>query len=272
MAYKPQILLTNDDGIESPGLWAAAEALASLGYVHVVAPREQSTAAGRSLPLSSDGTIQRRMLTVHGAEWEVFAVGGTPAQAVLHGLLEVVGAPVDLVVSGINYGENLGTGVTISGTIGAAMEAASVGIPAIAISLQTLQEYHLSYSRDVEFAVAGHFLQRFAGSVLKNRLPTDVDVLKIDIPATAALDTPWEITRQAHHRYYRPVRPVRASWDEPGAVGYELHVSPEDLPHDSDIYAVMVKQVVSVTPLSLDLTSRGPLEALDHFLRIGETA
>ena len=81
-----QILLTNDDGIQSPALWAAADALAPLGFVTVAAPREQSSGAGRSLPKTSDGRIERRMLNIHGQEWETYAVGGTPAQAVLHAL------------------------------------------------------------------------------------------------------------------------------------------------------------------------------------------
>ena len=116
-ARKPQILLTNDDGILSPGLWAAAAALEKLGYVHVVAPREQSSGMGRSMPATSDGIIKPQQVNVNGREWTVYAVGGTPAQAVLHGVFEIVPRKPDLVVSGINYGENLGLGVTVSGTV-----------------------------------------------------------------------------------------------------------------------------------------------------------
>ena len=79
---KPNILLTNDDGIRSPGLWAAAEALSQLGFVTVVAPREQSSGAGRSLPVTSNGIIYEEMVEVGGQQWKVFSVGGTPAQAV----------------------------------------------------------------------------------------------------------------------------------------------------------------------------------------------
>ena len=151
MPEKIQILLTNDDGIQSPGLWAAAEALSELGYVHVVAPREQSSGLGRSLPNDSDGKIAPQILRVHEKDWTVYAVGGTPAQAVLHGVLEIIGTRPALVVSGINYGENLGTGVTVSGTVGAALEAATMGIPAMAVSLQVPSDYYLSYSREIDF-------------------------------------------------------------------------------------------------------------------------
>jgi 5'-nucleotidase len=99
---KPQILLTNDDGIQSPGLWAAAETLSRLGFVNVVAPREQSTGAGRSLPSTSDGIIQKQNMVVREKEWTVYSVGGTPAQAILHSIFEILPEKPQLVVSGIN--------------------------------------------------------------------------------------------------------------------------------------------------------------------------
>src|SRR5512139_3571054 len=166
MEKQIQILLTNDDGIQSPGLWAAAGALSELGYVHVVAPREQSSGAGRSLPGASDGIIRPQPLLVNGKTWEVYAVGGTPAQSVLYAVLEILPEPPALVVSGINYGENVGTGVTISGTVGAALEAASLGIPALAISLQTDVEHHLTNSEAVDFSTAAYFTSYFARLIL----------------------------------------------------------------------------------------------------------
>ena len=85
-----QLLLTNDDGIGSPGLWAAARALSELGFVNVVAPREQYSGAGRSLPIYSDGLIDQQKMQVDGKDWNVYAVGGTPAQAVLHAIFEIL--------------------------------------------------------------------------------------------------------------------------------------------------------------------------------------
>jgi len=266
MSDKYQILLTNDDGIQSPGLWAAAEALSNLGFVHVVAPREQSSGVGRSLPSSSDGKINLQTLRVHDRDWTVYAVGGTPAQAVLHGVLEIMPQPPDLVVSGVNYGENVGTGVTISGTVGATLEAASLGIPAMAVSLRTRPDHYLSYSREVDFAPARHFVTLLARQMLEKRLPEDVDILKVDIPDTATVATPWEITRQARHRYFKALRPERTDWSERAEIGYEIEVDPHELPEDCDIYALLVKQVVSVTPLSIDLTSRVDFSFLKKLL------
>ncbi len=253
---KPQILLTNDDGIHSPGLWAAAEALAPLGYVHVVAPREQYTSTGRSLPNDSDGVITPQKLVVNGKEWTVYAVGGSPAQTVLHGVLEIIQRKPDLVVSGINYGENIGSGVTISGTVGAALEAATLGIPALAMSLQTSPKDHYSLSKDVDFSVAAHFTQVFAGKLLRMRMPYDVDVIKVDVPSDATTQTPWIITRQSRERYYHPRPTERMNLEDPGRMKYEIHIEMDHPEKDSDLQAVMIDRLVSVTPLSFDLTSR----------------
>ena len=262
-----QILLTNDDGIRSPGLWAAAAALSQLGFVHVVAPREQSTGAGRSLPSSSDGIIQVQEIAVNGKTWKVHAVGGTPAQAVQHAILEVLPRPPDLVVAGINYGENIGSGITISGTVGAAMEAASLGFPALAVSLETAMEHHYSYSDEVDFSVAAYFTTYFADLVLQKRFPPDVDLLKVDVPCEATTETPWTVTRLSRQRYFEPVAPQRVSWDEPANVGYTTDGDHRaDLP-DTDVYVLNVERKVSVTPLSLDLTARVDLREYERQLK-----
>lgn len=251
-----QILLTNDDGIKSPGLWAAAEALSTLGFVTVVAPREQSSGMGRSLPITSDGIIQEERLQIKGQDWPVYAVGGTPAQAVLHGILEVMSQKPDIIVSGINYGLNVGTGITISGTVGAAMEAAALGFRALAVSLETAQEHHLTYSRDVDFSGAAHFTLQFARFLLEKLPFPDVDLLKVDVPDNATPNTEWLLTRLARQRYYDPVAPARKSWSVPGTVGYKEAPRLEEEPSDSDVFVLRKERLVSVTPISLDMTSR----------------
>ena len=263
---KPQILLTNDDGILSPGLWAAAGALSKLGFVTVAAPREQSSGAGRSLPHTSDGIIREETVEVRGQQWKAYAVGGTPAQAVLHGIFEIMPAKPDLLVSGINYGENLSTGITISGTVGAAIEAASSGIPSIAISLETHKQDHLSYSVDVDFSAAAHFTEFFGRLLLERRLPDGVDLIKVDIPSNATPQTPWEWTQLSRQRYYLPVRPKRASWDVPGLVSYEMAFDFENEPENTDIFVFQRKRLISVTPLTLDMTARVSPRALEQFI------
>jgi 5'-nucleotidase len=264
---KVQILLTNDDGIHSPGLWAAAGALSELGFVHVVAPREQSSGAGRSLPGSSDGIIQPREIQVNGKSWQVYAVGGTPAQSVLHALLDILPERPALVVSGINYGENVGSGVTVSGTVGAVLEAASLGFPALAVSLQTGVEHHFSNSDQVDFSAAAYFTAYFARLALEKAFPPDVDLLKVEVPASATAQTPWEVTRVSRKRYYEPIPHPRASWDIPGPLGYRLESDLHTDRPDTDAYAIQFKHVVSVTPMSLDLTSRVDLGEFERMLR-----
>ncbi len=267
MAKPFQILLTNDDGIQSPGLWAAAEALSELGYVHVVAPRDQGSGAGRSLPSTSDGIITPQQMQVGSKLWTVYSVGGTPAQAVLHAICEILPVRPDLVVAGINYGENLAVGITVSGTVGAAMEGAGNGIPSMAVSLETEQKDHLSYSREIDFSVAAHFTQLFGRMMLKKQLPADVDLITVNVPCEVTTATPWEVTRLAKQIYFEPVTPRRNSWDQPETVGYRRIEQLDEARMGTDIYALRVKRVVSVTPLSLDMTARVDLEDFERLLR-----
>jgi len=264
---KPQILLTNDDGIRSPGLWAAARSLASLGYVTVAAPREQSSGTGRSLPSTSSGIIHKENLEINGQEWIVYAVDGTPAQAVLHAVLEIMPEKPNLIVSGINYGENVGLGITISGTVGAAMEGASLGYSSLAVSLQADQQYHLSYSEEMDFSSAAYFTAHFADILLQRKMPDDIHLLNVNVPSDATSQTGWQITRLARQRYYEPTPPDRSSWSEPGSVSYVEAPILDGEAEDSDVYVLRKKRMVSITPVSLDMTSRVELGRLEKQLR-----
>jgi 5'-nucleotidase len=263
---RPIILFTNDDGIGSPGLWAVAEAFTGLGEILVVAPREQQSGMGRSMPVTSEGRIHLQQMPISGHEHTVYAVDGTPAQAVQHGVLELSERLPALVVSGINYGENTGNGVTISGTVGAALEAASLGIPALAVSLQTPQDLHLTYSSDVDFKAAAYFARMFGEWLMCNRRPDDVDVLKVDVPWAATNDTAWRVTRLSRRRVYWPTRPERVALSDMGRLGYKFESDPAQAEPDSDVYAVLHQNLVSVTPMSLDMTSRTDLFRLRQML------
>src|SRR5512136_1048581 len=168
-AVPPLILMTNDDGIHSPGLHAAVKAVCDLGMVVVAAPRRQQTGASRSYPPVIDKRIYREEIPVNCHTVVAYGMETSPAQAVLSALLDLVPRKPDLLISGINYGENLGTGVTISGTIGAAIEAASVGVPGLAVSLETLKEFHYHHSDAVDFTAAAAFVRRFTQIMLADR-------------------------------------------------------------------------------------------------------
>jgi 5'-nucleotidase len=167
-------------------------------------------------------------------------------------------------VVGINYGENLGNGITASGTVGAALEMASAGVPALAVSRQVASKYYLTHSTEIDFEVAAHFVQVFARRLLcgGEKLGDDVDLLKIDVPDTATPSTPWRVTRVSRQRYFEILPPARESLDGEGPLGYRIHVDEEALERDSDIYALIFDRVVSVAPISVDLSSRVDRERL----------
>ncbi|MBN1438330.1 MAG: 5'/3'-nucleotidase SurE [Anaerolineales bacterium] len=264
---RPSILLTNDDGIDARGLWIAAEALSAVGEVTVAAPNRQWSGAGRSLPRHTSGRIVTVEKTFGGAVRKAFAVDGSPAQTVLFGLLEILPTPPALVVSGINLGENVGYGVTMSGTVGAALEAAAAGLPAIAISQATPSGLAMDDDRDADFSATGYFAALFARKLIAAGLREEALVLKIDVPIRATPETPWALTRLSRARYYQPMRPKRKSFSEAADIPYRIHFNPQIEAADTDVYALHNRRIVSVTPLGLDLTARVDFPALESALR-----
>lgn len=260
----PLILLTNDDGVNSPGLAALAAALDPLGDLLIVAPNVQQSAMGRSMPPSNNGRLYPTEVTYGDRRWEAYGAHASPAQAVQHGVLELADRRPALVVSGINYGENVGMSVTVSGTVGAAMEAAFFGIRAMAVSLQVEYGDYLNNDTRIDFRMAGHFARLFARRWLAAELPPDVDVLKIDVPAGATPETPWRVTHLERQPYFRLLAPERVEMGDEGPIGWEVS-PPENMDHNSDI-GVILGGEVSVTPLSLDMTSRIAPERLADLL------
>jgi len=266
LTTRPLILITNDDGIQSPGLWAAAQAVANLGDLLIVAPSKQQTGAGRSYPSNADKTIQTIQIPLNGASHPAYTANVSPAQAVSLAVWELASRPIDLCVSGINYGENIGSGVTISGTVGAAIEASCSQIPALAVSLETPQEYHLNHSNKVDFKVAAHFTQYFATEILQKGLPPQVDLLKVDVPATATPETRWQLARVSRQRYYQPLPKHQQISHTDTAPSYHISVNSDTLEPDSDIYVFTVEKQVAVVPMTFDLTAPVPLpNVTQHF-------
>ncbi|MBS60470.1 MAG: 5'/3'-nucleotidase SurE [Anaerolineaceae bacterium] len=259
---KRLIILTNDDGVSSPGLVAAAIALAPLGRVLVTAPREQQSGAGRSMPKSSDGYIESVAKVIDGASWDFYSISGSPAQVIQRGIFVVSERLPDLVVSGINYGENLGADLTISGTVGAAWEAASYGVPALAVSLQTDMSSHINHGLDVDFAGAIHFTRMFAKRLLDIENTNDVDLLNINVPMNANENTAWKITRQSRKQYFVPT-----NLSNPDLIQYKRAEDHAEAESDSDICAITKEKVVSITPISIDATARVSLLNFEEKMR-----
>jgi 5'-nucleotidase len=257
MKEQPLILITNDDGIDSPGLWASVRAVLPLGEVLVVAPDRQWSGGGRSMPPHVTGKVRPADRAIDGQLVTAYAVDASPALAVNHGVLEFAPRRPALVVSGINSGANLGIEVTISGTVGAALEAGAFGIPGLAVSLEMDPAYHLQPNEAANYQASIHFTRFFAECLLNQAPGPDIDALNVNIPSDATPSTPWRAARLSRQRYFLPIPPDRANGK--GRPGYEMIPDPRQSEPDSDIWAIMVDRVVTVTPLSLDLTSRTPL-------------
>ena len=133
-----EILCTNDDGVMSPGLAAAVETARGFAHVVVAAPSSQKTGAGRSLAGDRTSPFSTTPISVGAGKVSAFHLEGSPALVVRHAFSTVLrDARIDLAVAGINHGENIGYDISSSGTVGAAIECAVRGIPAIAVSMQT---------------------------------------------------------------------------------------------------------------------------------------
>ncbi len=256
----PLILITNDDGIASRGLWAVAEAVLPLGRILVVAPERQWSGCGRSMPTDVTFAVKDASRVLCGHKIPAYAVDASPAQAVALAVLDLAKQQPDLVISGANHGANLGIEVTISGTVGAAIEAAAFGIPALAVSLEMDNYYFLDGDPQADYSVTQYVVAKLVQHILQRGLPQGVDFLNVNIPYRAVPATPWRITHLSRLRYFVPLPPDRARGrDRPS---YTLLKNPSATEPDSDIHALLVERVVSVTPLSLDMTA--PLDTTSH--------
>ena len=234
------ILLTNDDGVESEGIRALAEALRALGRVVVCAPVGEASAIGHALTLA-------RPLRLRDFGDDVYAVDGTPADCVNVAVAHVLGGQLpDVVVSGINKGWNVGDDVTYSGTVGGALEGVLMGVPAVAVSLQRGEEY--------DFTHAAHAGALVAADVLGEGLPPRV-LLNVNVPR----GTPggWVSTVQAARTHTTSVLRRDDPWGRPYYWIDEGRVTWAER-RDTDIEAVRAG-LISVTPLHADLTAHAAL-------------
>jgi 5'-nucleotidase len=249
---RPLIVLTNDDGIKSPGLYALARTMLTLGDVLIVAPLYQQTSMGRAF--TGTGRITPVEYSVDGKHVRAFAVAATPAIAVRNAILLYAERTPALLVSGINYGENVANGVTISGTVCAAIEGATHRVPALAVSQATPVGFHTSYSSLINFTAAADFARFFARRILVRGMPKGADVVNLNVPEGATKQTPWRWTRVSRNNFFHSV--VRQGKQGQYLKGYEVDLDRETPERDSDVRAVVVDQVVSITPLTFDLTAR----------------
>jgi 5'-nucleotidase len=255
-----RILVTNDDGVYASGLQAAARSVEGQGEVTVAAPSGQKSGVGRSISVFEP--LRYAEVNLNG--FKAYAVTGTPTDSVIIGIFSIIKQMPDLVVSGINVGENISSDtVTTSGTIGAALEAASYGIPAIAASIQAIDQgdkFDMHHGEKHSFTVATQILRRIATRVLEHGLPEGVDVLNLNVPVSAKEDTEIVVTRLARKIFKTS---VQERFDPRGRPYYwidgELICCDEA---GTDVQTVYQDKKISITPLSLDSTARIDLKEI----------
>jgi len=254
----PLILITNDDSVFSPGLLAVVEAVHDLGNLLIVAPHLQQTSMSCALPAGQDiGIIETHTLVTGGQSFIAYAVHGSPSQCVVYAVYELTDRKPTLCISGINYGENIGMTTAISGTVGAALEASLCGMRAMAVSLEVAAHHHHSeVYGTVDWTYARNITRQFALTLLNHPLPDQVSALNINVPASATLDTDIRATVQSQQAYFYFDRAAKRDQSQ----GYRLPVvrtfQIETLEPDSDIQGLIMDRVVTVTPLTGNLTAK----------------
>lgn len=253
-----RVLLTNDDGVGSPGLRALAEAFAPIYETTVVAPEQERSATGHAVTLHKP--LRARHAPGYPDGVAAWATNGTPADCVVLGVMALMAQAPHLVVSGINLGANLGRDVTYSGTVSGAMEGAILNIPSIAISVAALQH--------VRFDVATRVAVMLARTMLGRSLPLDV-LLNVNVPNLAPEQIAGvAITRQGSRRY---ISALERRTDPRGRPYYWLTGDRDGGPDEpgSDA-AALFAGYVSVTPIHLNMTDDRSLDALtDWKLTVG---
>lgn len=239
------ILVTNDDGVHSPGLIALFKAMKELGDAFIVAPDRERSAVGHAVTL-------HRPLRVEELRERVYAINGTPTDAVVIGVNKVLPRKPDLVVSGINRGGNLGDDITYSGTVSAAVEGTILNIPSFAISMHG--------NRNFRFDIAAFYALKVAKYIIERPLLYDT-FLNVNVPNLARpLIKGIKLTRQGKRVYDNSIQEVASPRGEKhfwigGGVPYWEHGE------DTDITAVE-QGYVSITPLHLDFTNHSALHMM----------
>jgi 5'-nucleotidase len=247
------ILLTNDDGIHAPGLLALAQAMRAFGQVSVLAPDRNWTASGHVKTLDRPLRVRE---TVLADDSPAYTSDGAPSDCVALALLGVLPSPVDLVVAGINPGENVGYDLTYSGTVAAAMEAVIWGLPGVAVSLQTPEDPPAR----LDFGPAASAAARIVERVIAETLPKGV-ILNVNVPYLPDDRIRGiQVTRQGlriyNDRLVQRLDPRGKNYfwiggDAPGGVA-----------EDGTDYGAIMAGFISITPIQLDLTAHAYLEPL----------
>ena len=251
---RPLILVTNDDGINAPGIRTLISIMKDIGDIVVVAPDSPQSGMGHAITINS--TLHSSKITPKDSEIIEYSCSGTPADCVKLAINELMPRKPDLCVSGINHGSNSSINVIYSGTMSAAIEAGIEGVPAIGFSL-------LDYSWNADFNQSKDFIRRIAINVLNNKIPKGV-VLNVNIPSIKKSDIKGvKICRQA-----------MAYWVEEfdkrkNPLGQEYYwltgkFVNKDQGEDTDEWALN-NNYISIVPVEFDLTAHHAIQGLNEW-------
>ena len=251
---RPLILVTNDDGINAPGIRTLISIMKDIGDIVVVAPDSPQSGMGHAITINS--TLHSSKITPKDSEIIEYSCSGTPADCVKLAINELMPRKPDLCVSGINHGSNSSINVIYSGTMSAAIEAGIEGVPAIGFSL-------LNYSWNADFNQSKDFIRRIVINALNNKIPKGV-VLNVNIPSIKKSDIKGvKICRQA-----------KAYWVEEfdkrkNPLGQEYYwltgkFVNKDQGEDTDEWALK-NNYISIVPVEFDLTAHHAIQGLNEW-------
>lgn len=242
-----RIVITNDDGIYSPGLKILHDSVSGLGEVNVIAPETPKSSTGLGLTLHKPLRVMRIKLW---GEKPLIAVSGTPSD-IIHISVHILNGRPDLVLSGINVGDNTSLQVILSsGTVGAAMQASLLGIPSIALSADVRSPEELlrkSYRKGV-MAVS----RAIATYVLERGMPKGFDLISVNFPSVVGKKTRVKIAKPARVRF---AQYTERRIDPQGRPYFWIYGEPTSPEQGTDAYVVLVEKNIAITPLSLNLSS-----------------
>lgn len=267
------ILVTNDDGIDSPGIWVLAETMSRVGETIIVAPDRQQSGVGTSVSLHSDLSIVEVPPRIQGVP--AYAVGGTPSDCVILGLHRLAQGHIDLLVSGINLGANMGNDIPYSGTVMATLQGYFRKIPSMAISL-VIQ----SQAEEIHFDVASRVAELLTLDIKNGKIPTEA-ILNVNVPNLPREQIKGIVTTRAASTGYIRLSPTQESGSLKYSSGVRTPAS-TDFPHQvlvgrahvveegTDIWATNTG-LISITPLHLDVTHHSLIPALSEHIPVLES-
>lgn len=246
-----KILITNDDGIESEGIIALAKEFEADNEVVIVAPNTQRSAAGHSITINRPIVVKE--VKIDGLKSKAYSIDGTPADCVKIGIEKIYKGKFDFILSGVNFGTNLGSDVIYSGTVSAAIEGSIYKIPSIAVSMEI-------GDGKMDYKLAAQFTREVVLIAFQNNIGRDI-VLNVNIPAIPLEAIKGIKVSELGNRIYTNCYIETTLSDN--SIGYRIEGSPiDDDIIDTDVYNFK-KGFITVTPLHYDLTNYKILEGVE---------